>query len=62
MKCRVGAEVDTKKQKKLLEDVQKGNIEKVKEKTTNKTELNFTIEGGNRCAHSRYTFNFCSDE
>lgn len=41
MKCRVGGETDLKKQKKMLEDFQKGYYDKVQEKTTKTTEFNF---------------------
>jgi N-terminal or F0 domain of Talin-head FERM len=41
MKCRVGGDNDVKKQKKLLDDLLKGNLEKLQEKTTKTTEFNF---------------------
>jgi N-terminal or F0 domain of Talin-head FERM len=47
LKTRVGGEtMDHKKQKKFMEDIQKGLLEKVKEKTTKTTDFNFVYEGG----------------
>ena len=46
MKCRIGGEaVNAKAQKKLLEDIEKGNLDKIKEKTGKNTEFNFLLEG-----------------
>jgi ankyrin repeat protein len=50
IKTRIGGEIDAKKQKKIYEDIQKGNLDKVKEKTTKTMEFNFLIEGGTICS------------
>jgi hypothetical protein len=44
MKSRVGAENSAKNQKKIIEDLQKGHIDKLEEKTTKLTEFNFWID------------------
>lgn len=41
-----GEVLDIKKQKRLMEEIQKGNLDKVKEKTTKTTDFNFQYEGG----------------
>ena len=44
LKCHPGTEKDIKKQKKIIEDVSKSNLEKLKEKVTSKTNLNFWVD------------------
>ena len=39
--------MDHKKQRKMMEDIQKGDLTKVKDKTTKTTDFNFCIDGGN---------------
>lgn len=38
--------MDLKRQKKMIEEIQKGNLDKVKEKTTKTTDFNFNYDGG----------------
>ncbi|KAL2916907.1 hypothetical protein HK105_203686 [Polyrhizophydium stewartii] len=45
IKVRLNAETDVKKQKKLFEEVQKGNLDKVQEKSSKTLEPNFWSDG-----------------
>ncbi|KAJ3364746.1 SH3 and multiple ankyrin repeat domains protein 2 [Kappamyces sp. JEL0680] len=45
LKCKIGAEPDNKRQKKLMEEIKNGNLDKVKERTLKTTEFNFSVDG-----------------
>ncbi|KAI8895149.1 ankyrin repeat-containing domain protein [Globomyces pollinis-pini] len=45
LKTRVNGEVqDVKKQRRIIEDIQKGNLDKLKEKTTKNVDFNFLLD------------------
>ncbi len=47
LKSRIGGEIpDNKKQKKMMEDIKNGNMDKLKERTQKNTDFNFVVDGG----------------
>jgi ribosomal protein L44E len=46
LKHKINGDTDKKKQKKIFEDIQKGDLDKVKEKTTKTFDFNYQCDQG----------------